>query len=211
MFEASPIAVVAAAGAAYLAGTLPTAAWVGGRRGVDPTTTGSRNPGASNVYRLAGRRAGAAVLAVDLLKGLVPAAAALALDGRGLALLCGTAAVVGHVVPVQRAFRGGKGVATAGGVALVVWPAVSAALMLVFVTAARVAGTASVGSLAMAAGLPVGVAVTGRPAWEVAASTAIALLVVVRHTGNILRLARGEEPRLDRATSVPPSAPPPLE
>lgn len=205
MFEAPLVVVVVAVGVAYLVGTIPTAQLVGVRRGVDPTAAGSGNPGASNVYRLLGRRAGAAVLVGDLLKGLVPAALALVLSDRALALAVGLAAVLGHVAPATRGFRGGKGVATAGGVALVMWPVVSAVLIGVFLIATRVGGVASVGSLSMAAGLPIGVGVAGRPAGEVLAAAALALLVVVRHAANIGRLLRGEERSVRRPRPTPPS------
>src|SRR3954470_11076122 len=100
--------------AGYLLGTLPFAHLVAGRRGVDPTAEGSGNPGASNVYPTAGRRAGVAVLACDALKGAAGVGPALAVGDRQLGLLAGLAAVVGHVFPLTRRFRGGKGVATAG-------------------------------------------------------------------------------------------------
>jgi glycerol-3-phosphate acyltransferase PlsY len=67
---------------AYLLGTFPAAQLVGGARGHDPTREGSGNPGASNVYRLAGRRAGATVFALDLVKGALATGAGYALDGR---------------------------------------------------------------------------------------------------------------------------------
>lgn len=208
MFGAPVVVTVSAVVAAYVLGTLPTAVLVGARRGVDPTAAGSGNPGASNVYRLLGRRAAAVVLVVDVLKGAVPVAVVLGLGGeRALALACGVAAVVGHVAPVQRGFRGGKGVATAGGAALVLWPIVSLVLIGLFLVAGRFVGIASVGSLVMAAGLPVGVAVAGRPAGEVVAAAGLALLVVVRHAANIRRLLRGEE----RRTAQPDPAPPTLE
>src|SRR5207249_3926010 len=107
---------------AYFLGTFPAAQVVSQRAGRDPTREGSRNPGASNVYRLAGRRAGLAVFAGDLAKGLVAAGVGLAVGGRPLGMLCGAAAVLGHVFPVTRGFRGGRGVATAGGLALVLFP-----------------------------------------------------------------------------------------
>lgn len=179
--------------ASYLIGTIPTARIVTRGSGVDPSREGSRNPGASNVYRLAGRAAGATVLVVDMLKGVLPAAFGYAVDGRGLAAACGLAAVVGHVVPATRRFRGGKGVATAGGMALVLWPAVSVVLIVVFVVFALVVRIASVGSIAMAAGLPIGVAATGRPAFEIGVAALVAALVVARHHDNIRRLLRGEE------------------
>src|SRR5689334_17894800 len=98
---------------AYLAGMFPTARLVGGRTGHDPTHEGSGNPGASNVYRLAGRRAGAMVFLGDFAKGALAAGVGLAVGGRALGLACGAAAVAGHIAPVTRRFRGGKGVATA--------------------------------------------------------------------------------------------------
>src|SRR5690606_22544211 len=95
-----PPITAAAVVASYAAGTLPTAQLVGRHWGVDPTATGSRNPGATNVYRTAGRRAGALTLVGDLCKGAVAAGAGWALGGHGLGVACGVAAVVGHVLPV---------------------------------------------------------------------------------------------------------------
>jgi glycerol-3-phosphate acyltransferase PlsY len=207
VFDVPPALVVIVVVGAYLLGTVPTAQLVGRRGGVDPTAAGSGNPGASNVYRLLGRRAGSLVLVGDLLKGLVPALVGLAVDGRELALAAGLAAVLGHVAPATRGFRGGKGVATAGGVALVLWPLVSVALTAVFVVVARATGTASIASLTMAVGLPLGVAVSGRRMWEVLAAAALTALVVVRHADNIRRLARGEE----RTARPPHTIPPTLE
>lgn len=178
---------------AYLLGTFPTAQLVGGSRGVDPTRSGSGNPGATNVYRTAGRRAGALALAGDVLKGAIPAAAGLAVDGRPLGVACWVAAVLGHVFPVTRRLRGGKGVATAGGGTLVLHPLIALLLVVLFIGVVRVGRTASLGSLAMAIALPVMVAVAGRPGWEVAAAAAVSVLVVARHTDNIRRLLRNTE------------------
>jgi acyl phosphate:glycerol-3-phosphate acyltransferase len=179
--------------AAYLLGTIPTASLVGGRAGHDPRTEGSHNPGASNVYRLAGWRAGVAVLVVDVGKGVVATVLGLVAGDRELALLTGAAAVLGHVAPVMRRLRGGKGVATAGGMALVLWPVASVVLLGAFAALAVTVRIASVGSLAMAAGLPLGVALTGHDRVEVVAAGVVAVLVIARHHGNIARLIRGEE------------------
>jgi len=166
---------------------------VGRRLGRDPTREGSGNPGATNVYRTAGRRAGLLVGVIDVAKGALPAAAGYLIDGRPLATVAWLAAVAGHVLPVTRQWRGGKGVATAAGGAAVLHPLVAPALAAVFAIVARVSGRASIGSLAIAVLLPVGVAITGRPAWEVIAAAALGLLVVVRHGANVRRLLAGTE------------------
>jgi glycerol-3-phosphate acyltransferase PlsY len=184
--------------AAYLAGTFPTADLVGRVRGLDPSAAGSGNPGASNVYRLAGARAGFAVFAGDLAKGALATMVGDALGDRPLAFAAGTAAVLGHMFPVTRGLRGGRGVATAGGLAVVLYPGPAAALAAGWFLVARLTGKASVASLLMAGALPAAVAAAGRPAWEVRATAALAALVVLRHGPNLRRLARGEESSLGR-------------
>ena len=178
---------------AYLLGTLPTATVVGRSAGHDPTVEGSGNPGASNVYRIAGRRAGLAVFLVDAAKGAVATAAGLAIGGRPLGIACGMAAVAGHVFPASRRFRGGRGVATSGGFVLVVFPVVGAACVVGWVAVARATRRASLASLALVVGAPIGVALSGRPGWETAAAAAVAALVGARHAGNVRRLLHGEE------------------
>ena len=178
---------------AYLLGTFPTALLVGRRLGHDPTVEGSGNPGASNTYRTMGRRAGALVLLGDLAKGAVPAAIGLASGNRAVAVGAGLAAVLGHVAPVTRGFRGGKGVATGAGRALVLLPLPAVALAVLWLVTTRATGAAAAGSLVIAVGLPVAAALVGRPAGEVVAFAACGLLVVSRHRGNIGRLRRGEE------------------
>jgi acyl phosphate:glycerol-3-phosphate acyltransferase len=182
---------------AYLVGTFPTAHLVARRLCHDPTLEGSGNPGATNVYRVAGRRAGLAVAAGNVAKGMVPVGVALAAAGRPTAVACWAAAVVGHVFPVHRSLRGvkgGKGVATAGGGALVLYPIVSVALLAAFFVVVRLSRRASVGSLVMAVGLPVLIAVRGGRAWEVAVGVGVSALVVARHAANIRRLIRRDEP-----------------
>jgi glycerol-3-phosphate acyltransferase PlsY len=180
---------------AYLAGTFPTAQIVGARRGVDPTRAGSGNPGATNVLRTAGRGAGALVFLGDVLKGAVPAAVGLLVDGRGLGVACWVAAVLGHVFPLTRGLRGGKGVATAGGGTLVLHPFAGVVLLAVFAAIAGLSRKASLGSIVIAVLLPVLVAVSGRRGGEVVAAAGVGVLVVIRHAGNIQRLLHGTELR----------------
>lgn len=177
----------------YLLGTAPTAQLVGRRIGRDPTLEGSGNPGASNVYRTAGARAGALVFAGDLLKGMAATGIGWWAGDRVLALACGAAAVLGHVFPVTRRLRGGKGVATAIGMMLVAFPLLAAGALAVWAVIAKATRKASLASLVAAVLLPVGVVAVGRPVEEVAIVVAVAVLVVVRHAGNIERLVRGDE------------------
>lgn len=185
---------------AYLLGTFPTALLVGRWAGQDPTLSGSGNPGASNAYRTMGRRAGVTVLVGDVCKGVVAASGALLLGGRGVAVACGLAAVVGHVLPITRRFQGGKGVATAAGMAFVLVPGPAVALIVVWAAVAKITGTASIASITIAAAMPVAVALAGRPGAEVGAFAACGALVVARHRGNIGRLRRGEERVLTRGS-----------
>jgi glycerol-3-phosphate acyltransferase PlsY len=182
----------------YLVGMFPTAQLVGRRTGRDPTSEGSRNPGASNVWRLSGRRAGALVGFVDMAKGALPTLLALAVFGRPVAHAVWVAAVAGHVWPVTRKLRGGKGVATAGGGGLVLGPVIGLICGALFVAAVRFGHIAALGSLAIAAGYPTLAALTGRPAWEVVVACGVAAILVVRHQSNIRRLVQGDEPTTDR-------------
>lgn len=177
----------------YAVGMFPTAHLVARRRGHDPTREGSGNPGATNVYRVAGRRAGALVGVGDVAKGVVPTSVALLASGRPLACACFAAAVLGHVFPLARGRRGGKGVATAGGGVAVLYPLAAVALIALFALAVTFSRRVSVGSLAMALALPALVAVSGHPSWEVAVAAGVSLLVIVRHIDNIRRLVRHEE------------------
>lgn len=179
--------------AGYLLGTMPTAVMVARRRGHDPTAEGSGNPGASNVYRTAGRRAGAFVLLGDLGKGVVAAGAGRLLDAQVLAALCGAAAVAGHVLPVTRGFRGGKGAATFAGAALVVQPVVGLAAAAGWALVTLVGRRPSLASVGLAIAVPLAVAAVGAPAAVVAAIAAAGGLVLVRHAANIGRLLQGAE------------------
>ena len=181
----------------YLLGTFPTAVIVARVTGHDPTKEGSGNPGASNVYRLAGAKAGLAVFLGDAAKGAAATATGRAAGGPPLALACGIAAVLGHVFPVFRGFRGGRGVATAAGTVAVVEPAVAAPFVAAWLLIARVTGKASVASLVVIGATPVVVVALDRPAWEKLGMVGLATIVVARHAGNLVRLARGEESTLD--------------
>jgi acyl phosphate:glycerol-3-phosphate acyltransferase len=176
--------------AAYLIGMFPTAQIVGRHVGLDPTREGSGNPGASNVYRLVGRKAGVIVGVIDMLKGAIPTGVALLVAGRPEAHAVWVAAVAGHVWPVTRGLRGGKGVATAGGAGLVINPLVGLACAGVFLVTVKVVRIAALGSLGIALAFPVIAAILGAPGWEVAVSAGVAGILVIRHQSNIRQLLR---------------------
>jgi glycerol-3-phosphate acyltransferase PlsY len=177
----------------YVLGTFPTAILVGRRKGVDPTKEGSGNPGATNMYRTAGKAAGALVLVGDIVKGLVIPIVGLVVDGRPLAMVCWAAAVVGHIFPVWRKFRGGKGVATAGGGVILLFPYVAAICVAIFVVTVKLTKRGSLGSIIMSAAVPALAAAFGRPGWEVAVAGAVCGVVILRHWSNIKRLVTGRE------------------
>jgi acyl phosphate:glycerol-3-phosphate acyltransferase len=194
--------------AAYLLGTFPSAAIVARASGVDITTIGSGNPGASNVARALGWRKGLLVFVLDAAKGAIATLLGLwaggwdsgPADPRLAGYVLGAAAVVGHVFPMTRGLRGGKGVATGAGVMAVLHPVLVAALAVVWLFVSRATGRASIASIACVALFPVGLAVTAAPAWEFAAAAVLAALVLVRHLGNVQRLLHGSEPSLTRQT-----------
>ena len=197
--SASPGVAAACVAGAYLLGTFPTARLASRRRGVDPTGAGSRNPGATNVYRTAGRRAGVLTLVGDVVKGATAAGLGWAVGGHGLGVACGVAAVVGHVAPLTRPSRGGKGVATVAGMALVLFPLAALVSGAAFAVVTALTRTVSLGSIAAAVVLPMAAGALGAPGREVAALVVCAVLVIARHRANIGRLWRGEEPHLGTA------------
>lgn len=180
---------------AYLLGSISFALIAAKRAGVDLYAAGSGNPGATNVGRVIGKRAGRVVLVLDVLKGLLPTAAAvmLALPPEWVAAT-GFAATLGHCFPIWHRFRGGKGAATAAGSMLAATPIAGAVGVLLYVVLKRATRRASVGSLAGALGGAIVAQVTSpHPAYAWMA-WGIAALVVVRHHDNLGRLVRGTEP-----------------
>jgi glycerol-3-phosphate acyltransferase PlsY len=176
---------------AWALGTFPTAMLVARSQGHDVTREGSGNPGASNVARLAGWKWGLVVLLADFAKGAAAAGVGLAVQGRPGAFVLGLAAVIGHTFPLYR--KGGKGVATAGGALIVLYPLIALVLGTLWFLVARVLHKASLASLLGIMLFPVAVAVTGHEPWEDVVVGVLAVLILVRHAPNIRRLIRREE------------------
>jgi glycerol-3-phosphate acyltransferase PlsY len=182
----------------YVLGSMPWGLWLPRLlRGVDVRTLGSGNVGASNVWRTLGFKLGLAVGLLDIAKGAAAAGLGLAFGGDLTAVLAGVAAMVGHWRPLFLRFqRGGKIVATTGGVALALAPfaALSAAgVWILFFLALRYA---SVASMAAAVSLPLFALLFGA-SWPVLVfTTGAALAILVLHRTNVRRLLAGEESKM---------------
>lgn len=216
---------------AYLLGSVPAGFLLARSQGIDIRTRGSGNIGATNVGRVMGRRWGIACFAIDFLKGLIPSIVAAAVltgeAGAGLtpnartgAWLCvAVAAILGHVFPVWLKFKGGKGVATAFGALLGVYPVFTIASLIALVSwiaclkLSRMVGFSSVVAGLVLAGLVVlgavsaaadralfawapGGAAGGATLVHAAFACVLAALVTFKHRGNIARMLQGTEPRI---------------
>jgi acyl phosphate:glycerol-3-phosphate acyltransferase len=183
---------------AYVLGTFPSAILIARANGIDIATFGSGNPGASNVTRALGWRKGVWVYVLDAGKGALAAGLGLWFDGRPMAYWCGAAAIVGHMFPLFRNFKGGKGVATGSGVLVIVQPILAPLAVGLWWLVSKVTGKAALGSVVAVALVPVGLIVQEKPLWEFVAVAGLCALILVKHAGNILRLIRREEHSLSQ-------------
>jgi glycerol-3-phosphate acyltransferase PlsY len=200
-------AVVLAIVASYLLGSIPAAYIAGKARGIDLRKHGSGNLGATNVVRVLGTKIGIVVFLFDMAKGALPVflfprliPASEMRDPVVVGLLCGVAAILGHVRPVYLKFgKGGKGVATAAGVFLALAPMQTLITLLVFGAVLFTTGYVSLGSLTSAVALPVLLGTTvGVRSPLFAISILLAVFVFWTHRANIKRLRAGEEHRFGK-------------
>ena len=182
--------------AAYLIGAIPFGVVLTRLTGVgDVRAGGSGNIGATNVYCTFGRRLGLLTLICDALKGLVPVLAAGSLLDFTTAqvALVATAAFLGHCYPVYLGFKGGKGVATALGIYLVLSPLSVLGALLLFAGILWRWRYVSLASVSAAAATPLLVAALER-SWPLVLTTLfISAMVILRHRANIERLRNGTE------------------
>lgn len=185
---------------AYLIGSIPTGIIIVRLSGgIDPRSAGSGNIGATNVGRTSGKLAGVFTLIGDLLKGALPTYLAFLLYPDILFVsLAGIAAFLGHLFPIYLKFKGGKGVATACGVMLVISPLATLLSASVFVILVLAKRYVSLGSMGAAAMLPVFLSflTKGKPYLPV--GVLISTLVILKHKDNIRRLAEGKENKIGK-------------
>ncbi|MFN8660852.1 MAG: glycerol-3-phosphate 1-O-acyltransferase PlsY [Thermomicrobiales bacterium] len=190
-----------------LAGSIPFG-YLAGRllQGIDLRNVGSGGTGATNVLRTLGKKASAAVLILDFLKGLLPVLVARWMDaGDWWIAAVAIATVVGHCWSPFIAFRGGKGVATGGGAAIALFPPVLLVVpvVLLIIWQSRYVSLGSLIGAGLAVVLAAVAAASGQLAWaSVAAIAAIAAIIVFRHRDNIDRLRSGSERRLGQKVQL---------
>jgi acyl phosphate:glycerol-3-phosphate acyltransferase len=182
---------------AYLLGSIPFAYLAGRTRGIDIRTVGSKNVGASNVFRELGKGMGVTVMALDIAKGLLAVVIANSETSSPWPLIAAAAAIVGHVFPVWLRFRGGKGVAVAGGAMIGLVPFAAVMVLILWVIVVGLTRYVSVGSIVAAAVFPFLVLGVGAPWPTIVFAFVVAIMVIVRHRANVHRLRGGQELRLD--------------
>ena len=189
---------------AYLIGSIPTAVAVGKMfYGIDVREYGSGNAGATNTFRVLGKKAGVPVLLIDILKGTGAVYMVYFIDTSGFSmsslvdfqLSLGIAALVGHIFPVYVGFRGGKGIATLLGIMIAIHPQAAGLSALIFVIVFLVSKYVSLGSMVAAVSFPLIILLVFQTTITslVLFSLFIAILVLFTHQKNIERLIRREE------------------
>lgn len=180
----------------YLLGAFPTGRLVARAYGIDITSQGSGNVGATNVARVVGKRAGLITLGGDVVKGALGIVLAQYLFGHGwLTASAGIALVSGHCFSLPPWLKGGKGVATALGVLFGLYPLSAVVAIFVFLGIFTISKIVSLASIAAALAVPIVSMLVNAPDYISIAQAVIAALVVYRHRENITRLIEGREPR----------------
>lgn len=187
---------------AYFIGSFPTsylmAKWTSG---LDIRQVGSKNAGATNVFRTVGKAAGAATLVIDILKGFLTVTLVtnffynfeINLDYDFYRMFMGSIAVAGHIWPVFLKFRGGKGVATTIGVALGVAPAIFLPSLIIWIIVFFLTNYVSLASIIALISFPIIAAALRQSIYLVLFSVIICSISVFKHRTNISRLLKGEE------------------
>ena len=190
---------------AYLLGSSPTAVWTGKLKyGIDVREHGSKNAGATNTFRVLGKKPGVFVLSVDILKGsLATMLPLLVLYDSDyiiqLQISCAFLAILGHLFPVFAGFRGGKGVATSLGVIIGIQPIAAGICLVVFLIVFLLSRFVSLGAIVTAITFPfvLKFIIHTDSVWLMSFGVVVSSLVIVAHRKNIQRLLRGEESKMN--------------
>ena len=184
----------------YLIGSIPTGVLIARAFNVDLTKTGSGNIGATNVLRTLGKKMGVLTLIGDALKGAIPVLIAMFARPEPLnqptVFYCALAAFFGHIFPVYLNFKGGKGVATALGIFLVVFPLLTLFAAVIFVLTVAKTKFVSLGSMLAALSIPIFVSIRANSPYQLSMAIIISLVVIAKHKDNFMRLLEGKENKI---------------
>jgi glycerol-3-phosphate acyltransferase PlsY len=195
---------------AYLLGSIPTGFLLARWKGIDIRTAGSGNIGATNAFRVLGKKIGSLVLVIDALKGVMACRPLAFLGFQQLMktnpdspltleifmLACGITAILGHNFTCWLKFKGGKGIATTAGVLLGLAPLALLISLAVWILMLRASKYVSVASITAALVMPVAVWGTGGSPPMIWTTSALGILAVLKHRANIKRLLNGTENRV---------------
>lgn len=196
---------------AYLLGSIPTAVWVGKSfYNVDIRTEGSKNAGATNTFRVLGKKPGIIVLAIDILKGVLAISVPIfifQLDASetiygNIKVLTGILAVTGHIFPIFAGFKGGKGVATSLGVVIGVSPPAAGICIALFLIVFSLTHFVSLGAIVAAVSFPLTIIffLKEENVSMISFSIVLSLAVILAHKKNIKRLLEGNENKMNLFT-----------
>jgi len=179
----------------YVLGGIPTGYLVGKMHGIDIREYGSGNPGTANVYRTLGAKAGIITFITDFFKGLGPVLLAVNLfpGNYTVIILCGAAAIAGHIWTIFLNFKGGKGVATSAGVFTAILPLPVLGAFIVFVIAVSATKHISIGSMAASITLPILSFYLKMSSPYSIMALIVCALILHTHIPNIRRILKGQE------------------
>lgn len=192
----------------YVLGSIPTAVWLGrAKYGLDIREHGSKNAGATNTFRVLGKKAGIVVLSIDVAKGIIAVVLPF-IVGIGewgseelvhVQLVAGICAVMGHVVPVFAKFKGGKGVATSLGVIIGIHPPAAGICLLLFLIVFIASKYVSLGAISAAVAFPLvlNFVFDVETIWLIVFSIVLSAAVIFVHRKNIKRLLNNEESKMN--------------
>ncbi len=190
---------------AYLLGSIPTAVWIGKSwYAIDVREHGSKNAGATNTFRVLGKKPGIIVLIIDIIKGAIASLLPFYFytgttdQVVNLQIITSIVAVVGHVFPCFANFKGGKGVATSLGVIIGLHPAAAGICMVVFLLVFLTSHYVSLGAMIGAITFPLSIVFVfhTHSFWLIVFAHVLAILVILAHRKNIQRLLKGEESKM---------------
>ncbi|MBQ3853106.1 MAG: glycerol-3-phosphate 1-O-acyltransferase PlsY [Anaerovibrio sp.] len=187
--------------ASYLIGSIPNGLILGKAIwGVDLRKHGSNNIGATNAWRIIGKKAGVSIFLLDMVKGVIGAGLGIFYAGSPLAgVLCGILAVIGHSWSIFLGFKGGKSVSTGLGVLMMLMPKVAFIVFLVWLAVVFVTQYVSLGSIIGAALVPVLAYIFSMPMEYFVFGVLAAVFIIYRHKANIDRLLHGRENKIKSA------------